>query len=130
EVADGVCFGRLPDRALARERAARGVRTVVDLTAEHAVPHSLRGAGYVGVPMMDLAEPERAMLEAAADAIEHGRRRGAVYVHCALGYGRSARAVAWWLWRTGRAHSLEQAGARVLAARPRAHLQGASHVAA
>ena len=62
-------------------------------------------------------------------AIERLRARGPVLVCCALGYSRSACAVAAWLLATGRAATVDAALARIQAARAHVVL-GAGHAAA
>ncbi|MHC4955590.1 MAG: phosphatase PAP2/dual specificity phosphatase family protein [Planctomycetota bacterium] len=117
-VGGGVFFGRLPDAELTPRLLEAGVRSVVDLTAEHSEPRRMRELHYATFPVLDLAAPEEELLDAVADHIERSRSRGgAVYVHCALGYGRSGAAIAWWLHRSGRAESLAAARERVHAAR-------------
>jgi protein-tyrosine phosphatase len=68
--------------------------------------------------MLDLVAPEPKALREAAQDIETARARGRVLVCCALGYSRSAAAVAAWLLLSGRADAVEAAVARVRAARP------------
>jgi membrane-associated phospholipid phosphatase len=122
EVADGVWLGRLPSA-----REAAGFAAIVDCSAELGAP---RGPAVLAVPMLDLVAPSPARLREAAEAIEAARRRGGrVLVCCALGYSRSAAAVAAWLLATGRAASVETAVARVAAARPRIVLR-ATHLQA
>ncbi|MNV93048.1 hypothetical protein D3C71_1876940 [compost metagenome] len=70
------------------------------------------------VPMLDLVAPTPAQLSAAAAAIAARQERGEVLVCCALGYSRSAAAVAAWLLRSGRAASVDEAVAIVRRARP------------
>ncbi|KAA2238270.1 phosphatase PAP2/dual specificity phosphatase family protein [Salinarimonas soli] len=114
EVADGVHLGRLPwGRAKPRWRGA----TLVDLCAELPSPGGF--AAVRAVPLLDLATPSPARLRAAAEAIERARGDGPVLVACALGYARSAVAVATWLLRTGRAGGVDEAVAMVRRARPR-----------
>jgi protein-tyrosine phosphatase len=67
--------------------------------------------------MLDLVLPDRASLADAARAIESLRARGPVLVCCALGFSRSACAIAAWLTSTGRASDAEQAIARLRNAR-------------
>jgi protein-tyrosine phosphatase len=69
--------------------------------------------------MLDLVTPPINMLREAAHAIEAARRNGPVLVCCALGYSRSAAAVATWLLSTGRASSIETAILQVRRVRPR-----------
>src|SRR5207244_11174025 len=62
-------------------------------------------------------EPNR--LPAAAATSEDARARGRVLVCCALGYSRSAAALATWLVAYGHADSVVAAVERIRAARPR-----------
>ncbi|MCD9032070.1 phosphatase PAP2/dual specificity phosphatase family protein [Luteimonas sp. Y-2-2-4F] len=118
EVADGVWLGRIPGRG-AREDFA-----VVDVCAELSLPGGARAGDRV-VPMLDLVAPGPARLREAAAAIARARRRGPVLACCALGYSRSALAVAAWLLLDGRAADPDEAVARVRAARPRIVLRAA-----
>lgn len=112
-IAPGLLLGRFPTR---KEREALGVRSMVDLTAE--LPCDARGAGYRLVPQLDLVTPSVQQLERAAEAIEASMERTPVLVCCALGFSRSALAVAAWLLRTGRATSTTEAIAQIRSARP------------
>lgn len=105
EVADQVMIGRLPWQA-------NGI-TLVDLCAE------LPGPGGIALPMLDLITPSPAQLRLAAEAIERARGDGPVQVCCALGYGRSAAAIAVWLLRTGRAADANGAIEQIRRVRPR-----------
>jgi membrane-associated phospholipid phosphatase len=111
-VADGVFLGRVPT---SRELAASPFAGVVDLTAEFDVRAGTRAIAVV--PMLDLVQPTADALIEAAQAIERLRARGPVLVCCALGYSRSACAVAAWLLATGRACEVDTALATVRAAR-------------
>ncbi len=117
-IGDGVHFGQLPDAHLTARLEALGVRGLVDLTAEHSAPRAVRHWCYANPQLLDLAPPTEAELDTVVAAIESMRRRGEVYVCCALGFGRARAAVAHWLWRTGRAADRQAARARVAAARP------------
>ncbi len=101
-VIDGVWLGRMPSAG-----AALPMPTVVDVCAE--LPFHASARHYRSVPMLDLATPSPEALHRAAEAIAHGQRRGEVLVCCALGYSRSAAAVATWLCRSGHADSAEAA---------------------
>lgn len=104
-IADGVFIGRIPTRAmLARAPFA----LVVDLCAELPCGRDPR-VRYTALPVLDLTAPDHETLRAAVAAIEDGRRFGPVLVCCALGYSRSACAVAAWLLATGRAPSATEA---------------------
>jgi len=119
---DGVSLGRLPPPA-----AAASYTTVVDLTGE--LPGRAGSAGYVAVPMLDLATPPPGALREAAMAIERARADGTVLVCCALGYSRSAAAAATWLVMTGRAPNAQAAIAQIREVRPHIMLGDASRAA-
>jgi len=116
-VVDGLDIGRFPSRAGVKRAA---YRNVVDLTAEFAAP---RFAGnWRAVPMLDLVAPPADALIEAANAIERALPQGPLLVCCALGYGRSVAAVATWFIRSGVARDVDEAVARLKAARPRLSL--------
>lgn len=114
EIADGVWLGRVP----APREFGRFVR-IIDLSAE--MPGSGDGARWSAFPCLDLVPPEPGALREAAAAIERSRSQGSVLVCCALGFSRSAAALATWLVTTGRATDpataerlMRKAGARVV----------------
>lgn len=112
-IVDGVWLGRMPS---ARSLHAGGYASLIDLSAELCAP---RGPWRVdGLPRLDLVPADAGQLVAAARAIDAAQRRGGkVLVVCALGYSRSASAVAAWLVLTGRAAQVADALAMVRAAR-------------
>jgi protein-tyrosine phosphatase/membrane-associated phospholipid phosphatase len=112
EIAPGVSLGRMPDRAVAAEFA-----TVVDLSAE--LPRTQSAVNWRAFPLLDLVPPEPRMLRAAAAAIEQARAEGPVLVCCALGFSRSAAAVATWLVTYGDAISVPAVIDRIRILRPR-----------
>ncbi|HEX5092686.1 MAG TPA: phosphatase PAP2/dual specificity phosphatase family protein [Burkholderiales bacterium] len=112
-VLPGLLLGRLPGP---RERAAYGFGSIVDLTAE--LPCVVPGVRYACVPQLDLTVPSRDHLERAVRAIDAAMASGPVLVCCALGYSRSATAVAAWLVATGRAEGAEQAAEQLRRVRP------------
>lgn len=116
-VAPGLLLGRLPGRA---DPERLGLAAIVDLTAE--LPCPAGGRAYVNVPMLDLIPPDTDQLERAAEAIRTAHARhaesGPVLVCCALGFSRSALAVAAWLLATDRAATPDRALAQVRTARP------------
>jgi hypothetical protein len=97
EIADGVFLGRFP-----RSSECSSYGSVIDLAAEFERPGATT-ASWVSIAIMDLVTPSAPDLERAAQAIEAARKRGTVLVCCALGFQRSAGAVAHWLVSTGRA---------------------------
>ena len=113
EVADGVFLGRIP---VGRDLAGGPFAAIVDLSAE--LPHTARFPAYRALPMLDLVAPSPARLRDAARLIEHARSAGPVLVCCALGYSRSAAAIAVWLHVTRRAGNTEAAIAAIRAVKP------------
>ncbi|TWT15755.1 phosphatase PAP2/dual specificity phosphatase family protein [Reyranella sp. CPCC 100927] len=120
-VADGVWIGRVPST---RDAAAQPIRAILDLSAELSAPRGV--ATYRSCPTLDLVPLQPALLQRAADTIETLRRDGPVLVTCALGYGRSAAAIAAWLVRSGRAADTTEALAMIRSARPRITLDTAA----
>jgi protein-tyrosine phosphatase/membrane-associated phospholipid phosphatase len=113
-IQDDVWLGRLPRRG---EQAGAKFAAIVDMTAE--LPFDPGGRAYTSLPVLDLVAADATTLSRAARAIEDARRSGPVLVCCALGFSRSASAVAAWLVASGRASDPEAAIAQVRAARPR-----------
>jgi protein-tyrosine phosphatase len=111
-IGGGVWLGRIP---MASEAA--GFSTVVDLSAE--LPGAASSVHWICIPMLDLVPPSAVQLRHAAASIELGRSAGPVLVCCALGYSRSAAAVATWLITSRTATTMTEAIERVRGARPR-----------
>jgi protein-tyrosine phosphatase len=123
EIAAGVWIGRIPKQG---ELETIGIASIVDLTAELRI--SPGSVSYCNVPMLDLAVPTVRQLEAAVDAIERFTAQRPTLVCCALGYSRSAAAIAAWMVRSGHAASIEEAIGIIRSRRPRVVL-GAAHLA-
>ncbi len=113
QIADGVWLGRMPSR---RELKEGHFSALLDLTAEFSTP---KGPWHsASQPWLDLVPPDHHELLKAAAQIEQLRHHGDVLVCCALGFSRSAAAVAAWLLTTRRAPSVEEAAALIEARRP------------
>lgn len=104
-----------------REAAAAvraGVTAVLDVTAEFSAPPAFRALHYRNVPVLDLTAPTPAQLAEMVQFIAAESHPGIVYVHCKIGYSRSAAAVAAHLIACGGAHSADEALAMLQKARP------------
>ncbi|HGM5578423.1 TPA: phosphatase PAP2/dual specificity phosphatase family protein [Pseudomonas putida] len=112
EVCDGVYLGRIPGFGEAGDFAA-----VVDMSAELPCPWPEQTT-YTCLPTLDLIPPSAALLLQAGEAIDRLRPQGPLLVCCALGYSRSASAVAAWLIHTGRCADIDAAEALIRQARP------------
>lgn len=110
-VVDDVRLGRVPRWGESMPPST----LLLDLSAELHAP----ATNGEHVPCLDLVAPEPRQLKHAADRIEALRHGQTVRVACALGFSRSACAVATWLLRSGRARSLDEAIERLRSAQPR-----------
>jgi protein-tyrosine phosphatase len=96
----------------------QGVKAVLDLTGEFSEASAFRALPYLNLPILDLTAPTPQQLHAAIDFINAHRDRGAVYVHCKIGYSRSGAVAGAWLV-DGRLAATPDEAVRVLrAARP------------
>jgi protein-tyrosine phosphatase len=86
-----------------------GVTAVLDLTAEFPEPAPFRAVTYTNIPILDLTAPTVNQLEEMAAFIEDQSRTGVVYVHCKIGYSRTAAAAAVYLIRAGTARTISEA---------------------
>jgi len=118
EVVPQVWIGRRLNDREAAVAAKQGVTAVLDLTGELAEAGPFLEVAYLNLPVLDLAAPTPAQLRAAVDFIGAHRATGTVYVHCKIGYSRSAAAVGAWLLDAGLAVTAEAAIASIRAVRP------------
>ena len=113
EIRPNLYVGRRPLRA---RELPKDISLIVDLTSEFPGMRP-KGVEYVCLPTLDGSAPND--LEAARALVERIRsHRGAVYVHCAAGHGRSVAIVASVLVAERRAKSMEEALAMIRRVRP------------
>lgn len=117
-------LGRMPGHT--RELPA-GVHGLLDVCAE--LPCAASPRRYRHLPLLDLVPLNAQQLAQTAQSIAQLLAAGPVLVCCALGYSRSAAAIAAWLIASGKATSADEAVAQVLAARPRVVFTGAQRLA-
>lgn len=113
-----VWIGRKLDEGECRAAIAAGVTSVLDLTVESSEADAFRAIDYLNVPVLDLTAPTQEQLEQAAAFIARAAQAGVVYVHCKVGYSRSAGAVGAFLLSTGQARTMEDVVTLLTAARP------------
>jgi membrane-associated phospholipid phosphatase len=115
---DRVWIGRRLTEAEARRATALGVTAVLDLTGEFSEAGSFRELAYRQLPILDLTAPTPGQLDEAVVFIREQSARGVVYVHCKIGYSRTAAVAGAYLLAAERAQTAEQAMAMLRAARP------------
>lgn len=102
QVSENLYIGR---RLTARDAVAireAGFQSCLDLTAESPETALLRILpDYFCLPMLDGTAPTPDQLSAAVEWLDKAIRRGPVYVHCALGHGRTGTIVAAYLLASG-----------------------------
>jgi len=94
------------------------VTAVLDLTAEFSEAKAFRGTCYRNIPILDLTAPSQEQLREMAAFIGEQSEKGIVYVHCKIGYSRSAAAVGAYLLESGKCGAAEEAVALLRRVRP------------
>ncbi|HYJ04370.1 MAG TPA: phosphatase PAP2/dual specificity phosphatase family protein [Chthoniobacterales bacterium] len=128
-----IWIGSVLSRREAATAVRLGVTAVLDLTAEFSEPAPFRGVTYRNIPILDLTAPPPEQLdemvafisrnidfqsvrpaelhsaESAAAESDEESRNGIVYIHCKIGYSRTAAAAAAYLLHTGAVSSVPEA---------------------
>jgi len=114
EVAPGLFVGaRLLPADAARFRSL-GIASALDLTAEFAETRFVRAMpGYLCIPLLDRSVPTMDELDYGVSFLTQRLAVGPVYVHCALGHGRSAVFAAAYLLKQGLAKTPQAAVAQL-----------------
>ena len=118
KVLPNVWIGRVLNDAEALQAQALGVTAVLDLTGEFSEAHPFLALRYRNIAVMDLTAPTPAQLDEISSFIATESARGIVYVHCKIGYSRSAAAVGAFLLSNGRVDSAAAAIQQLRVARP------------
>jgi predicted protein tyrosine phosphatase len=118
ELTPEVWIGSVLSHREATEAVRKGATAVLDLTSEFSEPAPLRGLRYRNVPILDLTAPTNGQLEEMAEFIETESRDGIVFIHCKIGYSRTAAAAGAYLLWAGKARSVAEAIGRLREVRP------------
>jgi protein phosphatase len=114
-----VLMGRVLTDSEARDLVECGATVVLDLTAEFSEQAQLRALTYQNLRLLDLTAPTQSELREAVDFISARVADGeTVYVHCKVGYSRTATVVGAYLMDCGRCKSLHDVVVRLREARP------------
>src|SRR5215831_3966236 len=109
--------GKLGCRS-ANKALSFGVVSVLDLSSEFSEAKPFRKINYQNIPVLDLTAPTQTQLVEMSKFIGNHSRNGAVYIHCKIGYSRSAAAVAAYLIMSGQVKTAEEAFAIIRRVRP------------
>jgi protein-tyrosine phosphatase len=109
--------GKLGCRS-AKKALSSGVVSVLDLSAEFSEAKPFLEIDYRNIPVLDLTAPTQSQLVEMSTFIGKHSRSGAVYVHCKIGYSRSAAAVAAHLITSGKTKTADEALAMIRRVRP------------
>jgi protein-tyrosine phosphatase len=118
KVTPQIWIGGKLGRRSANKALCLGVVSVLDLSAEFSEATPFRKINYRNIPVVDLTAPTQAQLVEMSKFIGNHSRNGAVYVHCKIGYSRSAAAVAAYLIMSGKVKTAEEAFAKIRRVRP------------
>jgi protein-tyrosine phosphatase len=126
EIAPGLHLGRRLGMKEARRFADAAV---LDLAAEFSELPRLQGNGhYRSLPQLDTTAPTVQQLGEAVRWIADQMRERAVFVHCALGQGRSACVVLAYLLHAGRVKDVREGVKLLRQLRPGVGLTGGSRL--
>jgi len=118
EVTQRIWIGGKLGACSAKKALCGGVTAVLDLSAEFSEAQPFRNINYRNIPVLDLTAPTEAQLVEMSEFIGNNSRNGAVYVHCKIGYSRSAAAVAAYSIMSGNANTAKEAFAIIRRVRP------------
>jgi protein-tyrosine phosphatase len=91
EIIPNLYLGYKPWRIDKEKFIQKGIRSVVDLTSEFGeAGFILKNFNYLSVPLLDARPPTQDQLRNTVAWIDEQLKNGGVFVHCALGHGRSA----------------------------------------
>ncbi len=118
-LAPEIRIGRQLNETEAEELREEGVTAVLDLCAEFSEPARLRSLHYLNIPILDLTAPTDEQLRRALDFLSERKDSGGIaYLHCKIGYSRTAAVAGSYLLHSGRAADADEAIARLRKARP------------
>jgi protein-tyrosine phosphatase len=118
EVIPGVWIGRKLNDTEATEAVRQGVAAVLDVTAEFNEARPFLNVEYLNLQILDLTSPTQEQMKQMAGFINEHSSKGIVYVHCKIGYSRSAAAVGAYLLAKAKAVNVQEVIHKLRSARP------------
>jgi protein phosphatase len=118
KVSSQIWIGGKLGRRSANRAVCSGIVSVLDLSAEFSEAKPFRKINYRNIPVLDLTAPTQSQLVEMSNFIGNRSHNGAVYVHCKIGYSRSAAAIAAYLVMSGKVKTAEEAFAMIRRVRP------------
>jgi protein-tyrosine phosphatase len=118
ELTPRVWIGGVLSEKEAAAAVRKGVTAVLDLTAEFSEAAPFRSLIYKNIPLLDLTAPTLGQLEESAAFVDEQSKSGVVYVHCKIGYSRTAGVAAAYLLRVGAVRTVSEAIEFVRRVRP------------
>ncbi len=115
EIIPGLYLGR---RLVSGETQYLKAEAVVDLTSEFPESADLRNRIYLFLPVLDARAPSLQQLQAGVDWMASRYPGTGLYVHCALGHGRSATLAVAFLLHVGHVNNIGDGVALVKNKRP------------
>lgn len=109
EITPELWMGRTLSNREGRNAVERGVSAVIDLTCEFSENSAFRKLPYLNLQVLDLTAPALEDIQKAVGFISEHAHTGKVYVHCKLGYSRSAVIIAAYLLVSAKAQTAEEA---------------------
>lgn len=117
-VTDNLYCGRRLTRREQSEFARHPIQGCLDLTAEFTEASYLRSLPhYRSAPLLDGTAPSIEQLQHLVDWLTTTTTSSPIYVHCALGHGRTSTVVVAFLIRNGLEHDIDSALSRLQALR-------------
>jgi protein-tyrosine phosphatase len=108
-VTPNVWIGRWLSDAEAQGAVQAGVTAVLDLSDAFSEAAPFLKLKYLHLPVLDLTAPTPEQLNEAVSFMQTNAVDGIVYVHCKIGYSRSAAVVVAWLLSSKQAATVEEA---------------------
>jgi protein-tyrosine phosphatase len=118
KIEENVYLGCRLNRSDQHEIAKLGIKSVLDVTCEFSETPAMRKLSYRCIPILDTHAPSLEQLRSGAEWIREESVKGPVYVHCALGHGRSATFVAAYLLLFGKVRTAQEAIDKIKTLRP------------